>query len=541
MATRDELKNAFANGQLATGEKFADLIDSVKVVQAPVVDPTALGTSLSFIDSISQDSDGKITVTKKTLDLANAHELNPFKGWYKTGDTLPTDGFDGAYLYFKDTSELTGQTTIYRWNGTAYADTGTVVDTSNVQTFETGQALNTVGIDTTELKNAGSSDLPKATDVQLLKQQLRGVTLEETKVQTLTEESGRINGSTGAVESDTYGTYCEVTLLSNTTKVRFLAVEVSNLGTYPYGWAFYDGESNPNVLAKGLYKQRSGSSNEPYELILDVPENAVTFKFTLSSANRNLKYCYLENGETVKEYVGKSIDEVNENLTDLSNQLSPIIQVDISQFIVNDWYINSEKDWKSAGGTSCYLVPVEPGYTYEIVKTSEGYCQYALLQNANKANNESAFERITDPNSADYDSSFAEAIESQPDIGDIYNIILPVIDAPFVISIESDESNSIVALEQIVIATQRVSKTYDGTVSTNGAVDGDFYLTNMVEGGEVEIGNSICSVYPVHETNLSFICLRAGNGFHFDSLDTPDTYINNKESAYEDASKLLVK
>ena len=80
------------------------------------------------------------------MDLANAHELNPFKGWYKTGDTLPTDGFDGAYLYFKDTSELTGQTTIYRWNGTTYADTGTVVDTSNVQTFETGQSVNGTGI-----------------------------------------------------------------------------------------------------------------------------------------------------------------------------------------------------------------------------------------------------------------------------------------------------------------------------------------------------------------------------------------------------------
>ena len=69
MATKDRtaLKNDFANGKYATGEKFADLIDSMKVVQLPVVDPQALGTSLSFIDSISQDADGKITVTKKTV------------------------------------------------------------------------------------------------------------------------------------------------------------------------------------------------------------------------------------------------------------------------------------------------------------------------------------------------------------------------------------------------------------------------------------------------------------------------------------------
>jgi hypothetical protein len=146
MATREQLIEDFADHKYATGEKFERLINSMKVVQDPVVDPAASGTSLSFIDSISQDADGKITATKKTLDLANAHELNPFKGWYKTGDTLPTDGFDGAYLYFKDTSEQTGLTTIYRWNGTTYADTGTVVDTSNVQTFETGQAVNGVGI-----------------------------------------------------------------------------------------------------------------------------------------------------------------------------------------------------------------------------------------------------------------------------------------------------------------------------------------------------------------------------------------------------------
>ena len=146
MATREQLIEDFADHKYATGEKFARLINSMKVVQEPVETPAASGTSLSFIDSISQDADGKITATKKTLDLSNAHELNPFKGWWKTGDTLPTSGFDGAYLYFKDTTQSPAVTTIYRWNGTAYADTGTVVDESNVQTFGSGQAVNGVKI-----------------------------------------------------------------------------------------------------------------------------------------------------------------------------------------------------------------------------------------------------------------------------------------------------------------------------------------------------------------------------------------------------------
>ena len=189
MATKDRtaLKDEFKNGNLATGERFTDLIDSVKLVQEPVTDPAASGTSLSFIDSISQDADGKITATKKTLDLANAHELNPFKGWYKTGDTLPTDGFDGAYLYFKDTSELTGQTTIYRWNGTTYADTGTVVDTSNVQTFETGQAVNGVAIDGTGLANPLPNALAKAVDVKGVKDVVEGGEQESVETMSISQ------------------------------------------------------------------------------------------------------------------------------------------------------------------------------------------------------------------------------------------------------------------------------------------------------------------------------------------------------------------
>lgn len=249
MATKDRtsLKNDFANGKYATGEKFADLIDSMKVVQLPVVDPQALGTSLSFIDSISQDEDGKITATKKTLDLANAHELNPFKGWYKTGDTLPTDGFDGAYLYFKDTSEQTGLTTIYRWNGTTYADTGVVVDTSDVHTFASGQAVNGVGI-----KDLNGGNNPNATGV-----------LSAEAGQALNEKVTYNEENTVLFE---YGGIASVdgSLVSGTTRVRSKPIPVdatSGIVTLPYtkaenlisagsnyNWA-YLGETHVKVIA----------------------------------------------------------------------------------------------------------------------------------------------------------------------------------------------------------------------------------------------------------------------------------------------------
>ena len=88
MATREELKQVFANGQMATGEKFANLIDSMKVVQLPVVDPQALGTSLTFIDSITQDADGKITATKKNvvLNYVNIQDKPQINGHTLNGD-----------------------------------------------------------------------------------------------------------------------------------------------------------------------------------------------------------------------------------------------------------------------------------------------------------------------------------------------------------------------------------------------------------------------------------------------------------------------
>lgn len=174
----------------------------------------------------------------------------------------------------------------------------------------------------------------------------------------------------------------------------------------------------------------------------------------------------------------------------------------------------------------------------EFKMSSEEYVQ-AIINNS-----ENTYRRLTDPNSADFDISFTEAVTSQPDSGEIYDIVLPVIDAPFVISVETDETNSIVQFEQVVIAAQRISKTYGGTESVTGAIDMDLYFTNIAEGGEVEIGNMFCGVYPIFETNLSGVCIREGEGVRLDELYTLDAskiFINNKENAYEYASELLVK
>lgn len=377
MATREQLIEDFADHKLATGEKFVRLINSTKAVQEPVADPAASGTSLSFIDSISQDADGKITATKKTLDLANAHELNPFKGWYKTGDTLPTDGFDGAYLYFKDTSELTGQTTIYRWNGTAYADTGTVVDTSNVQTFETGQALNGVAIDGTGLVNPAANALAKAGDVMSVKGALGGVTFSE-GVPSYSVGDGYVSGASGEIRSYSTSKHVVVTLPAGCRKVRFLGVRYA--ANTNAGFAFY-GPGADDVLAgtPEFYERDSGAgSNELVEYVREVPEDAKYFKTcALIGDVLNLTnfYVFAQVGETVLDMVGEMIAETVVG----EDGGRRVVSIASGKLVSSDITIGVDTgNWKSSSG-SYYLVPVVPGDKMYIKASPTGATQYAFL------------------------------------------------------------------------------------------------------------------------------------------------------------------
>ena len=393
MATKDRtaLKNDFANGKYATGEKFADLIDSMKVVQLPVVDPQALGTSLSFIDRISQDADGKITATKKTLDLSNAHELNPFKGWYETGDTLPTDGFDGAYLYFKDTSELTGQTTIYRWNGTTYADTGTVVDTSNVQTFGSGQSVNAVKIDDTKLANPSGNALAKAGDMIPLVAKLDGITRKETKVTleaNVNYYDGYLVDNTGTVKTDTsapdgVSNGLLIVSVEGVKKVRFLGFEAKNSTKDGYG---FSSQNSIDITSSSVQMNvpygyiANGTVKKAVPIELDVPEDAKWFVATIrkygtpETAVMTIDdfYCYLATGDSVVDKVDSAISYKREDL-DLSSYAERTV------IIYSDPNVGNLQYWGSslAFGKSKFI-PVTSGEVY-LVEKGDNNTQIAFL------------------------------------------------------------------------------------------------------------------------------------------------------------------
>lgn len=93
--TKSQLKTDFSDNTVATGAKFTDLIDSLKAVQAAVSDPSASGTSVAFIATISQNENGEITVTKKTVNF-NGYQTKAAMQNYQQLDVQKVDAVTAA-------------------------------------------------------------------------------------------------------------------------------------------------------------------------------------------------------------------------------------------------------------------------------------------------------------------------------------------------------------------------------------------------------------------------------------------------------------
>ena len=87
--SRTTLKQQFSDDQLATGPKFSNLIDSFKLVQSPVSNPAASGNSVSFVESITQDAEGVISVVRRYVDFGDYQTIAGMSG-YQTQDKQET-------------------------------------------------------------------------------------------------------------------------------------------------------------------------------------------------------------------------------------------------------------------------------------------------------------------------------------------------------------------------------------------------------------------------------------------------------------------
>ena len=128
-----------------TGSAWEELGNegSYKIVQAAVADPSASGTSNTFIATISQDTNGKITATKKTVAVTNSA---PTLSW---GATSTIGSVAGTDLQVKmpanpntDTKVTQTATTSNATYPLLLAPSGQTATTTTTSYFDSGVTLN---------------------------------------------------------------------------------------------------------------------------------------------------------------------------------------------------------------------------------------------------------------------------------------------------------------------------------------------------------------------------------------------------------------
>lgn len=93
--TKQQLKETLVNGHLVTGGDFTDLVDSLKGLQSPVSSPSASGNATAFIDSITQDAEGKIVATKKNVNFSGYQTTAGMAG-YQNNDLQQVEEVSAA-------------------------------------------------------------------------------------------------------------------------------------------------------------------------------------------------------------------------------------------------------------------------------------------------------------------------------------------------------------------------------------------------------------------------------------------------------------
>lgn len=299
---------------------------------------------------------------------------NPFKGWYDTLAALqsavgsPKVG-DFAYIKGATASEpaaIYECTTAGTWS-----DSGRTVDTSNVQTFETGQALNGVGI-----KDLNGNNDPNAAGVlsaeagKIVGDRVFG----ESAKAVYTPVSGYIVGRTGAVANSSSGAeYCEVELAEAVHDVKFYGVvlRVSASGvTSGYAFGHYTDPSDTSTWVSDYASgwDYEGANNGLKEYIVHKPSMATHFRTCckLSVAGGAVVlddsnfYLYLQTGYPLVDKAQLDAINVGVNGTAQTKTMDMITGAPTIQAVLNE---SSIKTYTSTTGTGasakCYEIDLD--------------------------------------------------------------------------------------------------------------------------------------------------------------------------------------
>ena len=186
-----------------TGSAWEELGNegSYKIVQAAVADPSASGTSNTFIATISQDTNGKITATKKTVAVTNSA---PTLSW---GATSTVGSVAGTNLQVKmpanpntDTKVKQTVTTSNATYPLLLAPSGQTATSTTTSYFDSGVTLNPNTNTITANISGTAATATKAT------QDGNGNIISSTYLPLSAGENKKLTGPLGLTENINYGT-----------------------------------------------------------------------------------------------------------------------------------------------------------------------------------------------------------------------------------------------------------------------------------------------------------------------------------------------
>lgn len=318
---------------------------------------SVVATTLPAGSSATVETEGRTLLLGIPRGEDGIDAVNPFKGWFMSFQDLKDSyaATEGSSAYVKDDDPATTWS-IYVYDPTAasdryWADSGVDADTSNVQTFASGEEVNETHIDATGLVSPILGSLAKAEDAMQLKSTLQGSTLEETKAEFVLG-NGYIDHK-GAVSGTTTNAHAEIVIPSGYDSIRFLGLlTYTGASLLNYCFAFYD--SNDVAIKTVRYLIKTVSPAVRNEYIVAIPDGATKFKCSIGSPNRTPFYCYFRKGKSVGDNIESVVDGVHQDFYHLVQVTDVVVNPDVSAGTnyktiqnaalggnITDYYVNS--------------------------------------------------------------------------------------------------------------------------------------------------------------------------------------------------------
>ncbi len=348
------------------------------------IQSVSVGTTTTGEEWTSASVTNSGTATNPVLNFTiprGVSAVNPFKGWWQDFESLKAalTAKAGDFAYVKSQSsggegQNEGQeggqgerdseaapAKIYVYDASAandnyWADSGNYADTSNTQTFESGEEVTAVSIDSTHLDNPPEGSLPKAQEVAAKLRSLHyisgGLNGEETKANyTRSEQHQLVTGVSQTIGGTTYnaGDYIPQTDPYYTTEInisgwdciKFRGLYQKTYGNIKTGFAFghYSADDQERFRWVCDHAEKWSESSDTdtytqgdYEInIQDVAPAATHFRTAVriyGMTHESDFYILLRKGDTVidvtRDLVEDAVEEIEGEISEVDEKIAKL-------------------------------------------------------------------------------------------------------------------------------------------------------------------------------------------------------------------------